>query len=132
MAPRTNQSVTRFQRVLAALPKEILAPIRAATFHQAEVLRDAMKLRVHHGFTGDLRDSIRVEQGKRETRALVKAGGAATTRHGYDYANAQEFGTEKMSAQPFFWPSYRARRPKIRREIKAAAVKAIKQIVPLK
>ena len=127
---RSNQSITRFQRVMAALPKEILAPIITETFRQADLLRGSMILRVQVG-KGTLRNSIRVEQGRRATRALVRAGGDATRVGGYDYANAQEFGTQKIPAQPFFWPSYRYRKVKMRREIKAAAVRAIKQIVPL-
>ena len=76
---------------------------------------------------------------------LVRAGGALTTRSGagdqgfvrefaravrgkdanYDYALAQEFGTQHIPAQPFFWPTYRARKRRIRRAIKDSAKAAI-------
>jgi len=113
-----NQSVNRLQAILTLLPAQMKAPIRAQVFSQANVLRQAMIARVHAD-QGTLRNSIRVEPGRNEMRALVKAGGPATTVGGYDYANAQEFGTQKMAAQPFFWPSYRAKKSQIRTAIKA-------------
>jgi HK97 gp10 family phage protein len=118
----TNQSVKRFQALLDALPAAIRAPITAATFDQASRLARAMTFATGRARTTALRNSIRVEQGRRPTRALVRAGGPKTTVHGYDYALANEFGTSKMSAQPFFWPTYRAERKRIRRELKAAVV----------
>ena len=127
----TNRSVEKFQRVMAAVGPAILAPIKAETFRQAEILRGTMLLKVPAN-RGRLRSTIRTEQGAKPMRVLVKAGGDATRVHGYDYAIAQEFGTQHNQAQPFFWPSYRARKARIRREIKKAARAAINQIVPLK
>jgi len=116
----TNQSVKRLQAILALLPEQMKAPVRAQVFNQAEVLRRAMILKVPvEPGGGTLRDSIRVEPGRNEMRALVKAGGAPTTVRGYDYAAAQEWGTQKLSAQPFFWVSYRSKRRQIRTAIKA-------------
>lgn len=125
-----NLSVTKLQALLNLLPAELKVPILAETIRQAELLRGSMIVKVPVGGADDphrgaLRDSIRIEKGRTEMRVLVRAGGPKTTRGGYDYAIAQEFGTEKMHAQPFFWSSYRARKTTIRRALKAAAKKAI-------
>ena len=51
---------------------------------------------------------------------VIRAGGATTTTQiaggkSYDYARAVEYGTEKgVQAQPFFFPSYRLMRKKMR------------------
>ena len=147
-----NASVSKFQRVLNALPDNVRAPIRAEVWRQAEGLRAAMSTAVARGETGNLQKSIRTEQGRNPMRVLVRAGGALTTRSGagdqgfvrefaravrgkdanYDYALAQEFGTQHIPAQPFFWPTYRARKRRIRRAIKDSAKAAINSMVPLK
>lgn len=124
-----NRSVMNLQALLASLPAELKAPILAETFVQAEQLRSEMIFRVPVGEdpgSGTLRNSIRVEKGAKPMRVLVRAGGDPTRVAGYDYANAQEFGTEKQPAQPFFWVSYRKRKATIRREIKNTAKAAIK------
>jgi len=125
----TDRSLRNLQALLASLPAELKAPILAETFVQAEALRREMIFRVpvsDEPGGGRLRNSIRVEKGRKQMRVLVKAGGDPTRVGGYDYANAQEFGTEKQSAQPFFWVSYRKRKATIRREIKNTAKAAIK------
>lgn len=127
-----DQSVKRFQELMAALPEGVKTPIRQETFRQAALLAGQMKIVVPVG-KGTLRDSIRVEEsGRNPMRALVRAGGPATTVHGYDYALATEFGTANTPAQPFFWPSYRASKVRIRRAIRRAAKDAISTMVPLR
>jgi len=127
---KNNRSAQILRQLLELFPKELKAPILAETFAQAEQLKSEMIFRVpvrEGGGGGTLRNSIRVEKGQKPMRVLVRAGGDSTKVHGYDYANAQEFGTEKQSAQPFFWVSYRKRKTKIRRAIKNAAIDAIKR-----
>lgn len=126
----TNASVKKFQRVMAALPEAVRKPIRDETFAQADELAAAQRDEVPIE-SGVLAASIGVEQGRNPMRAVVRAGGAITTRGGYDYALAQEFGTKNQSAQPFFWPPYRASRNKIRKRIKEVATRAINRMVPL-
>lgn len=84
---------------------DIFAVVREA----AEKLADAMRARVPVN-KGKLRESIRVEKGRQALEYLVKAGGPLTTKDGYDYAIATEFGTKKEQAEPFFWNTYRAAR----------------------
>jgi HK97 gp10 family phage protein len=79
---------------------------------------------------GALKESVRVEAGEKKGRkvVLIKAGGTATKDNGkrpYDHARANEFGTEKMKAQPFFFPVWRARRKEARKIIKAAVKRAV-------
>jgi HK97 gp10 family phage protein len=44
------------------------------------------------------------------------------------YARWVEFGTVKMAAQPFFYPSYRALRKKAKSNIKRSVTIAIREI----
>lgn len=80
----------------------------------------------------DLERSIRVDPEPKRARVYIKAGGRLTTkavRKGaaatYDYALAQEFGTEKMSANPFFYPVWRLKRRRARGQV----TRAIKRVV---
>lgn len=85
-------------------------------------------------FGGTLRDSIRMGPGRRETAFVVEAGGPTTTKvvkdgadGSYDYALAQEFGTAEVSAQPYFWPSYRVMKKTHKGRVSRAIGKAIKE-----
>lgn len=128
----SNQSVTKLQRVFDGLTDSMRADVVFAAHYQATKLARAMTYAAPRGVTSDLRDSIRVEEGRRPTRFVVRAGGAATTRGGYDYALANEFGTSKMNAQPFFWTTYRAERKRIRRELNKAMRDALAKQVTIK
>lgn len=132
-----NLSVEQFKSLMSRIPKPVAAELRAAVFDQAHRLSTAQASAVHQDL-GNLRASHRVEEGKHPLQAKVKAGGEKTTRlvrHGskvtYDYANANEFGTEKMPARPAFWPMYRLLKKPIRAAIKKQAVKSIKKVVKL-
>ena len=144
----TNQSAKKFQRVLASLPPATRKAVRAEVFHQAAVLKGDIAAAAPHGPTGVLAASVRVEPGRSPLAALVRAGGKTTTRTvgfgffsafnaavrgraEYDYAIAQEFGTQHIPAQPFFWPTYRAKKRAIRKAIKAEATDAIGALVKL-
>jgi HK97 gp10 family phage protein len=71
--------------------------------------------------SGHLLDSIKSERlGRNQYR--ITAGGEATTKGGYDYANAIEFGTHHAPAEPFFYPSVRVTMGNLRQEV-AAGVK---------
>lgn len=83
---------------------------------------------------GELVASIRVEQaasvstqvGERDfIGVLVKAGDSTTVvtnKNGFQFQNAkiQEFGTQKMPANPFFFPAWRMNRARVRRRITSA------------
>lgn len=67
---------------------------------------------------------------------VILAGGEATTKPvretekgnspEYDYALAQEFGTENMPANPFFRPAIRVKKKQVRNRVRAAARKALR------
>jgi HK97 gp10 family phage protein len=85
---------------------------------------------------GDLKSTIRTDElGGDRIGVAIRAGGQATTkpvRNGadvtYDYAMAQEFGTEDMAPNPFFYGPYRLARRKIKRRATAAIKKAARSI----
>jgi len=80
--------------------------------------------------TGKLRDSIKKVPGPRPGSFFVQAGGEETTVASqggtYDYALAQEYGTQNNGRQPFFWPSFRANKRPTRDRVRRALVKSIK------
>jgi HK97 gp10 family phage protein len=96
----------------------------------------AMAKRLAPRDDGDLQNSIIYFPGRRPTSFVITAGGALTTRPvregadaSYDYALGQEYGTSKMPANPFFWPSFRALRKGMKSRAGRALRKAIKQAV---
>lgn len=84
---------------------------------------------------GTLRESIRQEPGAHELQRVIEAGGPTTTRPvregqsaEYDYSLAVEYGTSDTPEQPYFWPSWRLLKRRMRgrvsRAVRAAAKKA--------
>lgn len=136
-----NLSVEQFRQLMERVPKKVADGLRSAPRSEGERLAAAMRMAVPKGIDGrnELLESIRVEDGRRPLQVLVKAGGALTTKDvrqgsgvSYDYALANEFGTRKMSAQPFFWPTYRLMKRRIRAGIARRARAEIQKIVTLK
>jgi HK97 gp10 family phage protein len=126
-----NQSVKEFRALLESLPTEIRTPLRQAVFAEALTLADKIRFAVPVK-RGVLFSSIRVERSSfTALRALVRAGGSSTTVGDYDYALAQEFGTRHLTAQPFFWPTYRTHKRSIRKAIREAARTALSGKVKL-
>lgn len=84
--------------------------------------------------SGDLVSSIRKQPGRHELAVDVVAGGQQTMREVregsgiyYDYAMAQEFGTENHPANPFFYPAWRALKKSIRARLSKAYRDAAKK-----
>lgn len=82
---------------------------------------------------GDLRASIRTEQGAHELARTIEAGGPTTTRPvrdginaTYDYALGTEWGTAETRAQPYFFPAWRLGRKRAKSRIARAVRKAAK------
>jgi hypothetical protein len=72
--------------------------------------------------TGTLKSTIRVVTDSARGRASLLVGGPKTTRKvragaavDYDYAVGVEYGTQKMKAQPYFWPQWRIIKPKAKK-----------------
>lgn len=125
--------ISRLQRRFAAIPKAIRDEIQPSLTRNSNNLAKLMK-QLAPEEEGDLRESIRVEQGSHELSRAVVAGGEKTTREvrsgsgvTYDYAMAQELGTKEMPANPFFYPAKRLLAKKITRSLKSAASRAVKK-----
>lgn len=98
----------------------------AAALEGAREIGAMMKAAVPRGRTGKLAESIRLETDPRAARVTIKAGGQLTmTANHTDYALHQEYGTQKMPANPFFWPSWRLGRKRARNRIARATKRAI-------
>ena len=131
----TNQSLERWKRRFARIPKEVRDAAMRQALAEATLLAHAMAGSAPKG-DGVLAGSARVEGNASGTRWYVKIGGKATTRpvrHGatatYDYALAQELGTVDQPARPFFYPTYRVRKAGIKAAIRKAAADAARQVV---
>lgn len=82
---------------------------------------------------GELKASVRLERGQPTAKKAfvikIKAGGQKTAPDGgYDHARANEFGTQKMAAQPFFFPPWRARRKDVRTAVRKAIGPAVRDV----
>lgn len=126
------------RKTLERLPVAIKQDLQVALTAEANALAGLMRARVPVK-DGTLRASIRVEPRKQSglIGALIKAGGPTTTkpvRKGqsatYDYAMAQELGTQEVLAQPFFFPSYRQKKTSIKRRASKAVKDAVAKVAP--
>jgi HK97 gp10 family phage protein len=126
-----NKSVEEFRRLTIDMQRQIFLDAVSELETQSDSLMQMMRSVVVHGPTSNLANSIRKEQGKKETQVYIKAGGSTTTNVAggkpYDYARAVEYGTEHNSAHPFFWPTYRLMRKKMRAAMARKITKRIKQ-----
>ena len=129
----------RLAERLQALPEGILAHIRPALVQSADDVAENMRaLAEASRDTGRLIGSIETTGpgettpayaaggGKRqaaENEALVTAGNE-DARHGH----LVEFGTVKMTAQPFMLPGFRLAKTRVERRIKRAISTAIKKV----
>jgi HK97 gp10 family phage protein len=92
--------------------RKLAGKIKAEADRLAGAIQDAAPV-----LSGKLRDSVKVRRKRNDLDLEVTAGGEDTTREvtkgsgvDYDYALATEFGTTNEDAQPFFYPTWRARR----------------------
>ena len=125
--------IGRLQKRFAAIPKAIRDEVQPSLTRNSDNLAKLMK-QLAPEEEGDLRESIRVEQGPHELSRVVLAGGEKTTREvrtgsgvTYDYAMAQELGTKDMPANPYFYPAKRLLAKRTRNSLKAAVRKAVKK-----
>lgn len=134
------EGVAQFRRKLTVtLPKRVEAVTRTAMEKGAEELVAMMK-RLAPIDSGDLQMSISWTWGEAPEGAAVIAESApdsrglkitvyAGSREAF-YARWQEFGTKDMPANPFFFPSWRALRKRIRSRIMRDMKKAIRAEFP--
>ena len=130
-----NKSVEAFKRLSENLQKEVHALAVQELNTQAGILASTIErvAPVSEDIGGGaLRHSVRVIPGKKDTIVRVVAGGKLTIRPSvsstpYDYARADEFGTVNMPAQPFFFPTYRLMKKKMRATMKRKITRSIKK-----
>jgi HK97 gp10 family phage protein len=122
-----NASVADYQRRLQAAARAAVTAAYQQTLIEARQIAQAMKSAVPRGETGDLAESIRIETEAEKGAVHIKAGSGDTRdpNSSYNYARAQEFGTTRMSANPFFFPTFRLLAPAARRRMNKAAKEAM-------
>lgn len=147
-------------RVLARLdrlPQLLIDALERQLDVEARDLAAAVKRAAPIGETTNLQQSVRVERGDHVLSQAVVVGDTPQTRKKirskvrdsdfaearlsggnkgeYDYALAIEYGHRAadgshVPAQPFLFPTYRARKKGMRRRLKAAARKVIRKEFP--
>lgn len=128
-------NVAKLNRKLARLPGVARNGMREALAQSAREITDLMEALVPKD-SGNLAGSIGWTFGTAPKGSLaigfVKSGELTVTIYCGDsdayYARWVEFGTQKMAAQPFFFPAYRALRKRASRRIKSSARKAAKKV----
>jgi len=124
----------KFRALTKRLQGEVVEAAQDALEAQGDRLVGVIRAAISpHSKTGHLADSVRKLPAKRPLQVRVGAGGPLTTRevrHGsgvsYDYANAEEFGTQDEPAKPFFFPSYRLMKKDMRSAVRKAIAQAVK------
>lgn len=120
----------KFIRRIKAIPVEVRASIQKDLRTGANEMVEVAK-RFAPKDDGVLAATIRAHKGRRALQMIVRAGGRATTTAGangaYDYALAQEHGTQEMHAQQFFWPAYRLTKRRRNSRVTRNANKIIKK-----
>lgn len=124
----------RLRAIFRRLPKTVRAELQGAMNRAGAEMATRARALVPVR-SGLLRQSIRVIPFNRGgIGVIVQAGGELTTDYDvlsrpYDYAMAQELGTQEMLASPFFYPAYRHLRSGIKRKITAAVKVAVSKAV---
>ena len=116
------------RRLVDEIPKAVRAEMERAMLESADLIVAGARLRVPVD-EGDVRDSIHrtgVRVGKfGGLYVAIVAGDESTEHDGYQVARLLEFGTQKMPAQPFLLPAYRANRRRARARMRRAVRDAI-------
>lgn len=128
--------IGRLKKRLAAIPAEVKKAANATTVKQAEAMAQTMRQLAPED-EGDLKESITVTAGGEQTPAYSQPGGQMTVPENavavtvgntdVRYPHLQEYGTTKMNAQPFFWPSVRLHQKKAQQAIKRGVARAVKK-----
>lgn len=125
--------LSRIQQRLNAIPQKLRERMKVVTMEQAERVADDMRqMALASKDSGDLIHSITITPAGHRTPPYSQPGGstvvpenaAMITAGNADvrYPHLIEYGTTKMQAQPYFWPSVRLNKKRvlaaIRKEIR--------------
>lgn len=125
------KNLAKFQRRMRAIPLSVRLELVKQLEKEAEKVVKLMKAFAPKGTTLQLLESIGWTWGDAPAGA-ISVGKVASNEYdkiaitiyagGGDafYAKFQEFGTVKMAANPFFFPTYRAEKRRMRANIKRA------------
>jgi len=141
MSAERESSLDRFRKLTEDMKAKVHADAVDELNNQAKTLADAIQsvAPIYEGppvagvEPGALKTSVNVrpDPSGKDTVVRVVAGGYLTLRTkggpAFDYARADEFGTQKMPAKPFFFPTYRLMKKKIIAQMKRRIAKRIKQ-----
>lgn len=127
--------LSRFQRRMRAIPKEVRAAVGPSLIKGAVEVADAMR-HLAPVDDGDLKASIEVTGPGGLTPRYSTPGGtmrvpetaAAVTvgNEGVRYGHLVEYGTTKTPSQPFFWPGFRLARKRAAARVKREIGKAVR------
>jgi HK97 gp10 family phage protein len=123
-----NLRVQNTKELIADLRKagaEIKEDTRKVLKEMADVVADDARGRVPVD-TGSLKNSIKPSVSKRQLEASVSAGGNVGGTDTY-YAVFVEFGTHKMPARPFLYPSGRAHEQETEERLTAVMYEALRK-----
>jgi HK97 gp10 family phage protein len=128
-------SLERFRKLTDDMKKTVHVEAVAELNRQAALLKETIQAvaPVAPVEGGELKTSVRlIPDRSKDTIVRVVAGGELTTRPSisstpFDYARADEFGTQKMAAQPFFFPTYRLMKKRIIAAMKRRITRNIKK-----
>lgn len=128
MAKARFKNVDRARRRLKAIPFKVKRELQAALDKSGEELAAAMR-RAAPEDEGDLIASIHYR--KRDFLQQQDQLGGVIVAGDDDvfYARMVEFGTPQQVAQPFFYPTYRSFRRRIKSRRSRAVNKAIKSVL---
>lgn len=138
-------SIRQFQQMCDQLPQQMVKNMSGALDEIANNTTVSIAMKTPRGDDGrnELRESVRYHDGKHPLSKVIRAGGPLTTVSAgsisgdeiakqflrglasgldYDYSLGIEFGTQFMAAQPFFFPTIRARRESDIRKMRAKIV----------
>jgi HK97 gp10 family phage protein len=114
---------------MKALPVAVRIAARESLDKRAAFLVEAIRPRVPRD-QGDLAESLEWHRSPRSDRiTVVVTEGVTDDPEKKRKARAVEFGRPDMAAQPHFYPTYRANKKKMRRDVFADIRKAIKKVV---
>lgn len=124
-----NKDLQGLINALNAIPAAVRAKIEPAIEKGGNEMVARMKLLVPDDPNtngDDLKASIKAVKGSVPLAIRVQAIDE-NPDDGFDVALGQEYGTEKMPAQPFFWPSVNTTKKRVRTRIDRAISKAVKE-----
>lgn len=131
-----SAQLEKFKRRLDAIPGAVKDAVKPSLEKSGTELVAKMQRAVPVD-TGALRDSLTMTPGGQATPAYSQPGGAQIVPENavvvtagntaVRYAHLVEYGTTKAAAKPYFWPSFRALKDKIKRRTKTAIRDAVRK-----